>query len=120
VASTNTVTFRFVNYGATSSGGNWYIFDLGASTAPDLAVQGIINSVVQVVPATAAVLNQPSVTGNQFGFSVSGAAGANYVVQTSTNLTAPNWLPVLTNVAPFNFTDPTPPGVQKYYRVVGQ
>ena len=118
VASTNTVTFRFVNYGGTT--GNWYLFDLGVSTVPDLVVQGIINNVAQVVPATAAVLNQPAISGNQFGFSVSGAVGANYVVQTSTNLTSPNWLPVFTNVAPFNFTDPNPPGIQKYYRVVGQ
>ncbi len=42
VGSNDVVTFRIVNYGATSSGGTWYIFDVADSTAPDLAVQGIL------------------------------------------------------------------------------
>jgi hypothetical protein len=118
VASSNTVTFRFVSYGATSSGGNWYIYDLGASTAPDLAVQGIINSIVPVTGA-AAVLNSPAFNGGQVGFSVAGTAGASYVVQASTNLSGTNWTPVFTNISPFSFSD-TNPAAQKFYRAVSQ
>jgi uncharacterized repeat protein (TIGR01451 family) len=40
-AGTN-VTFRIVNWGASDSGGNWYIFDVGNSTADDLEVQGTV------------------------------------------------------------------------------
>jgi hypothetical protein len=36
------VTFRIVNWGASSSGGNWYIFDVDSSTADDLEVQGTV------------------------------------------------------------------------------
>ena len=40
-AGTN-VTFRIVNWGASSSGGNWYIYNVASSTADDLEVQGTI------------------------------------------------------------------------------
>src|ERR1035441_9301351 len=31
------VTFRIVNWGATSAGGTWYVFDVAGSAAPDFA-----------------------------------------------------------------------------------
>jgi len=43
-AGTN-VTFRIVNWGATSSGGTWYIFDVTNSTAIDFAIQGTITPI---------------------------------------------------------------------------
>ena len=43
-AGTN-VTFRIVNYGG-GSGGTWCIFDVGASTALDFAVQGTLSPVL--------------------------------------------------------------------------
>jgi hypothetical protein len=59
-------------------------------------------------------------TGNQqFQFTVTGQTGANYVVQFSTNLANGVWLPLLTNTAPFIFTDTnTAASVQQFYRVV--
>jgi hypothetical protein len=42
-AGTN-VTFRIVNYGGSGSAGNWYIFDVANSTAPDLEVQGTVSA----------------------------------------------------------------------------
>ncbi|HEX4349882.1 MAG TPA: hypothetical protein VH251_05830, partial [Verrucomicrobiae bacterium] len=40
-----------------------------------------------------------------FQFLLTGQSGSNYVIQASTNLAAPNWLPVYTNVSPFTFVD---------------
>ena len=48
-AGTN-VTFRIVNYGSTSSGGTWYVFDTANSTAPDLSLQGTVTPVVTLTP----------------------------------------------------------------------
>jgi len=42
-------------------------------------------------------------TNNQFRFTVGGWTGTNYVVQAATNLTAPNWISLATNRAPFTF-----------------
>jgi kumamolisin len=42
VSAGTAITFRIVSYGASSSGGTWYIWDLASSTAPDLALQGTI------------------------------------------------------------------------------
>ena len=44
-AGTN-VTFRIVNWGGTSSGGTWYIFDVAGTTAPDFVIQGTVSPVV--------------------------------------------------------------------------
>ena len=116
------MTFRIVNYGATSSGGTWYVFDVANSTAPDLAVQGILTSVSGSTnpPAAPAVLNSPVFAGdNQLQFNLTGTSGSNYVIQVSTNLASGNWMPVLTNVAPFTFTDTNPgASTQKFYRAV--
>jgi uncharacterized repeat protein (TIGR01451 family) len=42
VSAGTTITFRIVSYGASASGGTWYVWDLASSTAPDLALQGTI------------------------------------------------------------------------------
>ena len=44
VAAGTTVTFRIVNFGGTSSGGTWYIFDVAGSSATDLQVDGTISA----------------------------------------------------------------------------
>ena len=52
------------------------------------------------------VLASPAYTAdNRFQFTVTGQAGANYVIQVSTNLSAANWLALLTNAAPFTFVE---------------
>ena len=44
-AGTN-VTFRIINWGGTSSGGTWYVFDVAGSSAPDFVVQGTVSPAV--------------------------------------------------------------------------
>jgi hypothetical protein len=51
-AGTN-VTFRIVNYGGTSSAGNWYVYDVASTTAPDLAIEGSVKPVVPLTPLQA-------------------------------------------------------------------
>jgi hypothetical protein len=41
-AGTN-VTFRIVNYGGSNPAGNWYLFDVANSSAPDFAVAGSVS-----------------------------------------------------------------------------
>ena len=72
------------------------------------------------VTATPAILVSPAIAGGQFGFNVSGSVGASYVVQASTNLSATNWFPVFTNIAPFNFGDSNFLAPQRFYRAVSQ
>ena len=73
-----------------------------------------------ILAATPAVLTGPAVAGGRFGFTVSGSAGLNYIVQSSTNLTATNWMPVFTNTAPFPFGDTNIFAPQQFYRAVAQ
>jgi endonuclease/exonuclease/phosphatase family metal-dependent hydrolase len=122
VTAGNIVTFRIVNYGASGSGGNWYIYDVANSTAPDFAVQGIINSTSSSTnpPAAPAMLSTPNFNGGQFQMLVTGSAGSNYVMQASTNLATTNWIPLFTNVSPFIFTDANLTAPQNFYRAIVQ
>ena len=82
-AGTN-VTFRIVNWGATSSGGTWYVYDVAASTAPDISVSGVINSVNAGVAAPV-VIAQPVGTnifaGKNAGFSVTATGNGTLAFQ---------------------------------------
>lgn len=74
---------------------------------------------ITVTPEPAVLLN-PTLTNSQFGATVSGTIGWNYVVQTSTNLASTNWLPIFTNNAPFAFSDTNTSAPQQFYRAVSQ
>jgi Concanavalin A-like lectin/glucanases superfamily/Right handed beta helix region/Immunoglobulin domain len=60
--------------------------------------------------------------GNQFSMSITGPAGLDYIVQTTTNLSSPNWVGARTHysaVPPILFTDTLIPGAkQQFYRVL--
>jgi hypothetical protein len=51
------------------------------------------------------VLGSPVVLTNTLQFTITGAAGNNYAVEVSTNLSATNWVSVLTNQSPYTFKD---------------
>ena len=79
---------------------------------------------VDIPPANSAgpaVLSGVGLSGSaQFRFTVTGTAGSNYVVQTATDLSAPVWASVLTNISPFTFTESGPAGNSKFYRAIAQ
>jgi DNA/RNA endonuclease G (NUC1) len=57
---------------------------------------------------------------NQFQFTVSGSTGSNYVVQAADSFTAPVWLPLVTNRAPFAFIQSNATSFpQRFYRALG-
>ena len=110
-----------VNYGGTSSIGSWYVNDTASSTALDLAVQGSVTQVLSATnpPAAAPAFSATVFANNQFQFTVTGTAGSNYVVQAATNLAAPNWIPLMTNTAPFVFVQSNANLFpQRFYRAV--
>lgn len=118
VPAGTSVTFRIVNYNASSSGGTWYIFDVGSSPALDFEVQGFIAPIAVVgPPASAPTFGAMSYANNQFQFMLNGSAGSNYVVQAATNLFAPVWISMETNAAPFTFTD-TNAFPLRFYRAI--
>ena len=114
-ADTN-VTFRIVNFGGTNVVGTWYVYDKAGTSAMDLAIQG---TVVQIVSTNVPAMTSLSLTNNQFQFTVTGTAGAIYIVQATTNLTATSWNNLATNAAPFVFTQTNVSAAgQQFYRVV--
>lgn len=71
---------------------------------------------IPVTPAAPAMTALNSASG-QFSFGVTGTAGAQYVVQASTNLV--DWVSVETNTAPFTFADPnTASYKQRFFRTL--
>ena len=78
VPANTTVNFRLVNYGGTSSGGTWYLYDVASSTALDFSLSG---SVTALVTGTApAITTQPADTnifaGKNAGFTVAATGTA--------------------------------------------
>ncbi len=118
VAANTVVTLRIVNYGASGSGGTWYVFDFSNSAAPDFAVQGIVSSlVISNPPAAAPALTNAALSGSQFQFLLTGTSGSNYIVQGTTNLGPANWISLRTNAAPFTFVESNFSNLpQRFYR----
>ena len=108
------VTFRIVNYGATSSGGTWYVYDVGKSTALDFTILGAVMP-LSGPPAAAPVLSLLTVVSNQLQFTLTGTAGSNYVIEACTDLTTNAWTPVQTGAAPILVVQPAT-NDQRYYR----
>ena len=82
-AGTN-VTFRIVNWGASGSGGTWYIYDTAASAALDFSVSGVINS--NSVGVAAPIIGAQPVGTNVFvgknaGFSVTASGNGTIAYQ---------------------------------------
>jgi endonuclease G len=67
------------------------------------ALPSAIASVFRAEVDGAPTFSAPTITNNQFKFTVNGWTGPNYVVQAATNLAAPNWISLQTNAAPFVF-----------------
>ena len=89
--------------------------DSGASSMQHMAVvRDFRITLADTAPALPSVLSNPSLTGNQFQFSVTGSTGRNYIVYTATNLCIPVWVPVQTNTAPFTFSAPNDAG-QRFF-----
>jgi hypothetical protein len=101
---------------------NWVV--LQTNTAPfnfiDINTAGFSRRFFRVSPVSAVVTTPPTstfVSGGQFGLTITGVSGNQYVVEASTDLI--NWIAVQTNTAPFTFTDPNTANFsQRFFRVV--
>jgi endonuclease/exonuclease/phosphatase family metal-dependent hydrolase len=117
--------FRFVsefeNTAANTANTNYVPANSSSyGTAGTMRYDMVTVSGASYIVATAAALTSVAFTNGQFAFTLSGSVGANYVVQTSTNLAATNWFPVFTNVSPCIFTDANLTVPQKFYRATVQ
>jgi hypothetical protein len=78
---------------------------------------GDYNIVIPPPAAATPVLLSLIASNNQIQFTLNGTSGSNYVVLASTNLALPNWISVMTNAAPYTFTESnTFP--QRFYRAI--
>jgi hypothetical protein len=85
---------------------------MSVTSAP--AVLFVYTNLTQLAPQLAAPTTS---TNGQFQFNIAGVTGLNYAVQTSTNLI--DWIPMQTNVSPFNFMDTNMNGLrQRFYRSI--
>ncbi len=101
-------------YGSTNSG-NVLLSVLAVSTP----LKQLTSASVSPVTVVAATLTSARQTNGQFAFLVTGTVGSNYVVQASSDMK--NWSVVMTNAAPFTFTEPNASSFnQRFYRAYSQ
>jgi plastocyanin len=77
-------------------------------------------SISVVTPLTAALTNSAVISGSNFQFSYLANTGLSYVVQRAANLSPPNWISLVTNVAASNpvvFIDTHATNSPNFYRV---
>jgi hypothetical protein len=87
------------------------VTNLAGSVTSSNAILSVYSSAVPTLSGSAFDVD------NNFSFTVAGVPGFNYVVQTSTNLV--DWMPVMTNISPFSFTDTNAAGFQQqFYRSI--
>jgi hypothetical protein len=73
---------------------------------------------VTVMPVNPPVIGSAPALAGQIGFSISGSAGPDYILQTSTDLV--DWQPLLTTnpaALPFTLTVPHGTEPQRFYRI---
>ncbi len=93
-------------------------FGAGDLTGAEQLASGEIVPLVAPVSLNAASGNPPI---TPFQSSVTGIAGAGYIIQANTNLNTTNWINILTNTGSFNFIDQDSTNYpMRYYRVKGQ
>ena len=78
--------------------GLWYV-NATTDSLPNGQLRG------QLLLEVQATLRDPLVTNNLFQFTVSQVNGLNYIIQASTDLGSTNWVSIVTNTAPFTFSD---------------
>jgi hypothetical protein len=113
LAAGTTYYFAATTYydsGEESDYSNETAFTVPADAANYLAA----TSTTVTNPATLAAMSQ---SGGHFNFTVSGAEGSTYILETSSNLV--DWIPVQTNAAPFAFVESGGSQPQQFYRAVG-
>ena len=104
---TNTAPFTFTDTNSSKYSKRFYKAILQSAYVPQI---------LNLAGATPA-LGSYGYSAGGFGFTLTGTANAQYVVLASTNLV--NWMPILTNSAPFIFTDPTAKQYnQRFYKAV--
>ena len=125
VSNNSNFVFRIVaEFQSTATGSNSAAY-VAANAGSTYASSGttrfdmVTVSGTSYIVATPAALTSVAFTNGQFVLIVSGSVGASYVVQTSTNLAASNWISLFTNAAPFTFTDTNiTASPQRFYRAV--
>jgi hypothetical protein len=97
---TGTLSFGGTSQGAVS-GGNYSIVPSGL-TAANYSIN-YTNGALTILAIP--VVASPVLTNGQFAFTLTGTTGSQYIVEATTNLNPPLWIPLATNPAPFQFTD---------------
>jgi hypothetical protein len=102
---------------ATGSGQNKYVTRSGGSYVPGTPIDFDMATVYgQKTGGAATLFPLAFVPDSHFQLGVTGSFGSTYIVQMSTNLAVPNWLPVQTNTSPFIFTESNTVAPQRFYR----
>jgi len=112
-ATTNPFT---LNNAQTTDSGNYAVVITGPG-GDNLSSDALL-TVTNLPSAAAALLSVSTTAGGQFQFSVTGTPGTSYIVQSSTNLVGSDWVPLVTNVSPFTFTNMAPPVEEQYFRAI--
>jgi hypothetical protein len=108
----NTMNTNYVGAAGAYGPGGTIRFDM-------VTISGSPISVTNGPPSPASLGAPVYNASGQFQFSLAGDPGSSYVVQATTNLASGIWLPLRTNLSPFNFSDTNAHSfTQRFYRAL--
>ena len=112
LAGTDTATLSLTNVQPANAGS----YSVVLANAAGSATSTVATLTVLLPAPPPGILSAPVYEADGvFQFGVAGAAGSNYVIEASTNLT--DWTPLETNTSPFTFTDTNAVNVpMQFYR----
>lgn len=127
VSSTNTITIRIVPYGATSSAGTFYIYDVGNSSSNDFSILG---TTVALAPTPVELFSFAAKKDGSKNILRWTTASENnnkgFEVQSSTDGVRYSTIAFVSSLAnggfsghslQYSFTDANPSGTKQYYRL---
>jgi plastocyanin/uncharacterized protein (DUF2141 family) len=117
IVLTNTAAVPFSAVTNNLAAGNYTLSAIASDNNGVKSTNAVAISVVTPLPLA---INAPQLSSASFQFSFAANIGLSYVVQWSTNLTSPNWIPIFTSTAASNpvvFVDNHATNSPGFYRV---
>src|ERR1035437_3677486 len=117
IVLTNTAAVPFSAVTNNLAAGNYTLAAIASDNNGVKSTNAVAISVVTPLPLA---INAPQLSSASFQFSFAANIGLSYVVQWSTNLTSPNWIPIFTSTAASNpvvFVDNHATNSPEFYRV---
>ena len=103
--NTGPVAYQFFSFTETASSSQTRLAFHAIDVNGSILLDNVVVEPITAPPAIAPSLSLVGFQNNQFSFKLTGTTGSNYIVQATTSISAPSWISLRTNSAPFTYIE---------------